>query len=118
MTDTVPDNFRIRVEALVASIPPGRVMTYGQISAMCGSPRAARIVGGIAHYADPGLPWQRVVYKDGSLASGYPGGRAGQKADLEAEGVEVSNDFYVNVAELLWWPSTEERSRARTEHDG
>ncbi len=102
--DGLVDNFRVRVEALVASIPRGRVMTYGQISAMCGSPRAARIVGGIAHYADPDLPWQRVVYKNGSLASGYPGGRASQKAELQAEGIVVSDDFYVNVARLIWWP--------------
>lgn len=36
---------------MVAQIPKGRVMTYGQIAAMCGSPRAARIVGGVAHFA-------------------------------------------------------------------
>ncbi len=113
MPKEVDNNFRTRVEAVVASIPPGRVMTYGQISAMCGSPRAARIVGGIAHYADPDLPWQRVVYKNGSLASGYPGGLAGQKADLEADGVDVSDDFYVDIARLLWWPPKYEANRGR-----
>lgn len=43
-------NLRSKVEQLVAQIPIGRVMTYGQLAALCGSPRAARIVGGIAHY--------------------------------------------------------------------
>ncbi len=42
--------FKARVEGLVAQIPPGRVMTYGQIAALCGNPRASRIVGGIAHF--------------------------------------------------------------------
>ena len=42
-----------RVEDVVSQIPAGRVMTYGQIAALSGSPRAARIVGGIAHYGDP-----------------------------------------------------------------
>lgn len=100
----MPGEFRVRVEALVAQIPEGRVMTYGQLAAMCGNARAARIVGGIAHFGDPALPWQRVVNKKGGLASGYPGGRQGHKAHLEAEGVMVSDDFYVDVEQLLWHP--------------
>ncbi|HSX45510.1 MAG TPA: MGMT family protein [Candidatus Saccharimonadia bacterium] len=96
--------FRQRVEALVAQIPRGRVMTYGQLAALCGNARAARIVGGIAHFGNPDLPWQRVVNKSGGLASGYPGGRAGHKQVLEAEGVAVSADFRVDIQELLWWP--------------
>jgi alkylated DNA nucleotide flippase Atl1 len=65
---------------------------------------AARIVGGIAHFGDPELPWQRVVNKKGGLASGYPGGRAGHAEALRAEGIEVSEDYYVNVQDLLWRP--------------
>ncbi len=45
------ENFRDCVHKLVADIPVGKVMTYGQIAVLCGSPRAARIVGGIAHWA-------------------------------------------------------------------
>lgn len=97
------DSFRTRVEAVVAQIPEGRVMTYGQIAALCGSPRAARIVGGIAHYGNPALPWQRVVNKRGGLATGYPGGRAAHAAQLEAEGILFHNG-QVNIAEYLWRP--------------
>ncbi len=96
--------FKEKVYDLVAQIPPGRVMTYGQIAALCGSPRAARQVGGVAHYGPPGLPWQRVVNKQGGLASGYYGGREQQKKDLEAEGISVSDDFYIDIKELIWWP--------------
>jgi methylated-DNA-protein-cysteine methyltransferase related protein len=96
--------FRKRVEALVAQIPQGRVMTYGQIAAICGNARAARIVGGIAHFGNPDLPWQRVVNRHGGLASGYPGGRAGHKQVLEQEGVEVSADYEVDIDKLLWLP--------------
>ncbi len=106
--DSVEPDFRKRVEALVAQIPRGRVMTYGQLAALAGSAYAARVVGGIAHFGDPDLPWQRVVNKQGSLASGYPGGREGHKQVLEAEGVAVSDDYYVNVAALLWWPPSDE----------
>jgi methylated-DNA-protein-cysteine methyltransferase related protein len=100
----VERGFRERVENLVAMIPRGRVMTYGQLAALSGNARAARIVGGIAHFGDPGLPWQRVVNKQGGLASGYPGGRSGHRQVLEQEGVAVSADNTVDVEELLWWP--------------
>ena len=95
-------SFRERVEAVVAQIPRGRVMTYGQLAALCGNARAARIVGGIAHFGDPNLPWQRVVNKRGGLASGYPGGRSGHAQVLEAEGVKISEDYKVDVQTLLW----------------
>ncbi len=78
-------------------------MYYGQLAALCGSPRAARIVGGIAHNADPSLPWQRVVNKQGGLAVGYPGGVEGHKKHLEQEGVKVV-DYKVNIEELRWNP--------------
>lgn len=104
--DEVSNNFANRVNALVAQIPQGRVMTYGQIAALCGNARAARIVGGIAHFGDPDLPWQRVVNKSGGLAAGYPGGRQGHKAHLEAEGIVVSDDYKVDVAHLLWCPES------------
>lgn len=102
--DTAGPGFRERVESLVARIPRGRVMTYGQLAALCGNARAARIVGGIAHFGDPDLPWQRVVNKQGGLAAGYPGGRQGHKQVMEAEGFKVSDDYRVDVEELIWWP--------------
>jgi alkylated DNA nucleotide flippase Atl1 len=79
-------------------------MTYGQIAAMCGDARSARIVGGIAHFGDPDLPWQRVVMKSGGLARGYPGGLDGHKSALEAEGTKVSDSYEVDVKSLLWNP--------------
>lgn len=99
------NEFKNRVETLVAQIPKGRVMTYGQIAALCGNSRAARIVGGIAHFGNPDLPWQRVVNKSGGLASGYPGGKQGHRQVLEAEGVKVNEDLKVNIEDLLWQPN-------------
>lgn len=93
---------------LVGQIPKGRIMTYGQIAALCGEPMAARIVGSIAHFGPPDLPWQRVVNKKGGLAAGYYGGREGHKKDLEAEDVEVfgsDGDYSINVEDLIWWPN-------------
>jgi len=104
MDERADAGFRQRVETLVAQIPRGQVMTYGQIAALCGNARAARIVGGIAHFGDPDLPWQRVVNRQGGLALGYPGGRRGHKTALEAEGISVDEDYRINVKQLLWNP--------------
>jgi methylated-DNA-protein-cysteine methyltransferase-like protein len=101
--------FRERVEMVVAQIPYGRVMTYGQLAALCGNPRAARIVGGIAHFGSSDLPWHRVVNKQGGLASGYPGGRSGHLIALQAEGVIITVAGCVRVKEVLWWPKRVQR---------
>jgi len=101
----VDEDFKTKVFEMVAKIPEGRVMTYGQLAALAGAPWAAWEVGQIAHYGPSELPWQRVVNKKGGLAAGYtPGGRETHKRDLEAEGVSVSQDYQVAVEELLWWP--------------
>jgi methylated-DNA-protein-cysteine methyltransferase related protein len=103
--DEVSNDFKARVYALVATIPRGRVMSYGQIAALTGNPRAARIVGGVAHFGNPDLPWQRVVMKDGSLATGYPGGTDGHRAALEAESISFDSEGHVDMAKYLWSPN-------------
>ncbi len=104
----VDAKFKERVLTMVGQIPEGRVMTYGQIAALCGASYAAWEVGQIAHFGPEELPWQRVVNKQGGLARGYTwGGLEGHKRDLEAEGIMVSDDYVVNIDELLWQPSTD-----------
>ena len=77
-------------------------MTYGQLAVLCGKPRAARIVGQIAHFGDQGLHWHRVVRKDGGLASGFPGGMQAQKVLLEAEGLEFDGLVIRSVENYLF----------------
>ena len=98
--------FSDRVYELVTAIPKGRLMTYGQIAALLGSPRASRQVGQVAHWGPLDLPWQRVVHKDGTLARGYTtGGLEAHKRDLEAEGVVIDGNYcVVGLEQLLWWP--------------
>ncbi len=104
MSNAAPDKlFKEEVYSLVAKIPEGRVMTYGDIAVLCGHAYAARIVGGLAHFGPPELPWQRVVNRYGGLASGYYGGKEGHRKDLEAEGVAVSDDFIVIDFEKKRW---------------
>ena len=101
----VDGDFKARVYDLVTRIPKGRVMTYGQVAALCGAPWAAWEVGQIAHYGPEALPWHRVVNKQGSLARAYTwGGLEGHRRALTSEGIAVSPEFKVDVAVLQWLP--------------
>jgi len=102
----VDEAFTKQVYNLVASIPAGRVMTYGQLAALSGAAWAAWEVGQIAHSGPTDLPWHRVVNKQGGLARGWPnGGRDAHRALLEAEGIQVSDEYTVDVGALLWNPN-------------
>ncbi len=97
--------FKQEVYDLVGDIPVGRMMTYGQIAALCGHPRAARQIGQIAHWGPQELPWHRVVNKAGGLAGAFTnGGREGQAQLLRDEGVKVSSNYQVDINSLIWWP--------------
>lgn len=98
-------NFFDKVYIAVKRIPMGKVATYGQIAAMCGNPRAARIVGTALHHnPEPVLiPCHRVVNRFGGLAPEFAfGGKQVQRELLESEGVKVSDDFTVDLSIYLW----------------
>ena len=84
-----------RVYMVLASIPPGTVVTYGQVAALAGLPRAARMVGRILGNLPKGteLPWHRVINAAGkiSLPADSPSFKL-QKARLQEEGVVLSNN--------------------------
>jgi methylated-DNA-protein-cysteine methyltransferase-like protein len=78
------------IYAAIASIPRGRVATYGQIAAAAGLPRHARLVGRVLRELpdDLDLPWHRVVNHAGAISRrGSPAGEREQRRLLEAEGV-------------------------------
>lgn len=66
MPRTPPADFVEAVLDIVAAIPPGRVMTYGDVAAVLGS-RAARAVGNVMALYGSDVPWWRVI-----RASGHP----------------------------------------------
>lgn len=102
----VDAEFKDRVYVLVGMVPKGRLMTYGQVAALCGAAWAAWEVGQIAHRGPQDLPWQRVVNKQGGLARAYTwGGFDGHKRALEAEGIPVSEDYRVDLDKFLWQPT-------------
>lgn len=99
-------NFRTKVEVIIDQVPEGNVTTYGDVAALAGSAHASRIVGGIAHYGDPALPWHRLVNRFGGLAAGFPGGREVQEQMLAAEGVTCTNRIVDKFEERRWQPSS------------
>lgn len=101
----VNKSFRLRVEELMAQVPGGRVTTYGDLAGLAGQASASRIVGGIAHYGNPDLPWHRLVNRFGGLANGFPGGREAQAQLLAQEGVACTNYIVDDFEECRWIPS-------------
>lgn len=98
-------NFRETIERLMALVPYGQVTTYGDLAGLAGHVNASRIVGGIAHYGNPELPWHRLVNRFGGLASGFHGGREVQQQLLSQEGITCTNFIVDHFEELRWRPS-------------
>ena len=80
-----PSLFRNNVFRVVAKIPRGSTLTYGEVAARAGSPRAARAVGSILKTNfDAAIPCHRVIRSDGSLG-GYNRGAEKKRALLTSE---------------------------------
>ncbi len=73
-----------RVRDVIAAIPAGSVLAYGDVAAHAGLPGRARLVGRILAEDGHNLPWHRVVRADGTPA---PHLAADQLSRLRAEGV-------------------------------
>ena len=81
------NNFTERVRNVVRDIPKGKVMTYGEVAAVAGSPGAARAVGTImSKNYDKGIPCHRVIGADGSLGGYNRGGIEKKRKLLQKEG--------------------------------
>ncbi|MFC6618616.1 MGMT family protein [Deinococcus radiophilus] len=99
--------FRRRILDLVARIPRGRVMTYGQLALLAGQPGAARQAGYVMNSlqgGDHGLPWQRVVNAQGRISTTKIGLGDLQLALLIHDGVDFDSSGRLNLSERQWWP--------------
>ena len=99
------NEFTKRIYEVVRQIPRGRVASYGQVVALAGNPRGARGVGFALHRnPQPGvIPCHRVVFKDGSVCTGFAfGGPQVQRRMLEEEGVVFLPDGRVDMARCRW----------------
>lgn len=98
-------NFFDAVYQIVKKIPQGKVVTYGDVAKALGSPRASRQVGWALH-SNPAfgeIPCHRVLFADGRLTQGFAfGGADVQRALLQNDGVEVSEDYKVDLKKYRW----------------
>jgi len=80
--------FSEKVKDIVRSIPKGKTMTYKEVAAKAGNPRAARAVGAIMRQNyDEAIPCHRVIASDGSMRGYNRGGIERKLEILHAEGV-------------------------------
>lgn len=96
------DSFFEQIYALVRAVPEGRVVSYGQIAAMLGRPRVARMVGWAMRCSPNDVPWQRVVMADGTVAGGDFAEL--RRAMLREEGVTFLRDGRVDMENCRWQP--------------
>lgn len=90
-----------KVYDLALRIPAGKVVTYGQLALMTGSPRAARAVGyAMRACKNPAVPCHRVLYADGAPTCAF--GPGIQRALLEAEGVSFTPEGMADLASCRW----------------
>jgi methylated-DNA-protein-cysteine methyltransferase-like protein len=104
-------NFYERVYTFVRRIPPGQVVTYGQIAAHLGAPHAARAVGYALRALPPGseVPWHRVINHRGQISARHPAaGPVLQRLLLENEGVCFDGQDGIDLSAYRWRPEAPE----------
>ena len=98
------NEFTKEVIDIISNIPSGKVMSYGGIAKMANNPRGARQVTRILHTMSKkhNLPWHRVVNSKGKISIPDEEGANEQRSRLIAEGVEVSENFKINLTKFQW----------------
>jgi methylated-DNA-protein-cysteine methyltransferase related protein len=92
--------------AVIRRIPVGWVATYGQVAAMAGLPRRARLVGRVLQRLDPAvkIPWHRVVNAKGEVSYSLSrnGGDVLQRRLLEKEGLRFDDNNRLDLDRCRW----------------
>ena len=98
------NDFTKTVIHIIKHIPKGKVLTYGRIAKLAGSPRAARQVSWILHSSSRkyNLPWHRVISSNGAISIKSIDSKSIQKHLLQQEGVKISNNLKVDLDQYLW----------------
>jgi methylated-DNA-protein-cysteine methyltransferase related protein len=101
--------FTEKVINIIQNIPRGKVMTYGQIARLAGSPRGARQVVRILHTQSEKhqLPWHRVVNGKGEI--GFKDGdmHDRQRDLLENEGIYFQLNGSLDLQTFIYEPSNQ-----------
>ena len=108
------DHFDVNVWRVVANIPAGQVMGYGEVAKAAGFPRYSRMVSAALSRSSEQLPWHRVVRSNRTLAFDPGSESYRQQAQLlKQEGVVFDGLKLVtvtstdNLDRILWGPVDE-----------
>jgi methylated-DNA-protein-cysteine methyltransferase-like protein len=97
-----------RIARVTRRIPRGKVATYGQVAALAGMPRGARVVGYAMRALGEQVPWQRVVGQRrrglGQVSIKDPVGGGVQRLLLEQEGVGFDGRGALDLTRFGWRP--------------
>lgn len=105
------EQFDKAVWKVVCRIPPGQVMSYGEVARVAGYPRHIRMVSKAMSRSPDALPWYRVVRSDKSIA--FPKDSLAYRKQLKLlkkEGVVLVNGKVIcpqvteDIDKLLWGP--------------
>jgi O-6-methylguanine DNA methyltransferase len=88
------------VYSVIAEIPEGKVISYGEIALLLGKPQYSRMVGRALKFVpdDLSLPCHRVVNSQGRLAPGW----LEQRMLLTGEGVKFRSNGAVDMKNYKW----------------
>jgi methylated-DNA-protein-cysteine methyltransferase related protein len=100
------EHFTEVVINIIRGIPPGKVMSYGQIAKVAGSPRGARQVVRILHSMSGkyNLPWHRVINAKGEIGIQDEELFFTQKSLLEDEGVQFKGKSTIDMEKYRYQP--------------
>jgi methylated-DNA-protein-cysteine methyltransferase related protein len=111
--------FQDAILVVVRLVPEGKVVSYGQVAAYIGTPRAARQVGWAMRSLEGAtdFPWWRVLNNAGKITiKGNQFNTAQlQKELLEAEGIEINEQFELDIKKYRFRPSGERLLNLRLE---
>ncbi len=104
--DTTGTELSQRIKRIIKRIPRGTVVTYAQVAALAGHPRAVRAVFWILHSssAKAKLPWQRVINSKGRISLLPGNGYEEQRALLEGEGIVFELGGAIDLGRYQWRP--------------
>jgi alkylated DNA nucleotide flippase Atl1 len=97
------DDFASDVLDVVDAIPPGQVMSYGDIAEYLGR-GGPRQVGRVMSTSGGAVPWWRVIHADGSVAAGHERAalRQYQKEGTPLRAAADGGSFRVDMHRARW----------------
>lgn len=111
--------FRDKIIKIVCSVPRGKVVSYGQVAAYAGLPRAAREVGWVMSELGEVTPWWRVVNNKGyiSIRGNVSADKERQASLLILEGVPVDEEFKLPIDDYRFKPTESQLKEFQLEDD-